>query len=83
MSSNIFRRGSPSQIRQVLLLRRGTLDPEVGGLEEDLFRDLTAIAAFLSLQDNPSSIRAFMDDEPSTTDIDVGRIGRMKAEQSL
>jgi hypothetical protein len=64
--------GSPSQIRQVLLLRRGTLDPEVGGLEEDLFRDLTAIAAFLSLQDNPSSIRAFMDDEPSTTDIDVG-----------
>lgn len=56
--------GSYREIRQALLVTRAALNPNTGGMEEILSRDLAAIAAFLSLQDDPSSIRAFTDDEP-------------------
>ena len=64
---------SPSEIRQALLLIRAALNPDAGGLEENLFGDLAAVAAFLSLQDNPSSIRAFTDDEPSSANTNDGQ----------
>lgn len=74
---NTFKRvpvvGSPSEIRQALLVIRAALNPNAGSLEEDLFRDLAAIAAFLSLHDDPSSISAFTDDEPARTNTNLGQ----------
>ena len=81
---NAFKRlpvvGFPSEIREALLVVRAALNPNAGGLEEDLFRDLAAIAAFLSLQDDPSSIRAFTDDEPLSANTNGGQDQSPKVE---